>query len=175
MNKFGVIWITGLSGAGKTTVATGLRDLLADHGQQAVLLDGDELRAILGRQSSFSAHERRELAMVYARLAKHLADQGFLVICATISMFHDVRTWNRENNKKYFEVYLRVPDPERLRRDPKGLYREAGSENRAGMVGHKQDFEEPQAPDIVIENHAGVSASDATASIWTQITNQSFI
>jgi adenylylsulfate kinase-like enzyme len=156
-----VIWITGLSGAGKTTVANTLRRQLAsDH--PTVLLDGDALRYALGATQSYEPEDRRNLAYTYARLAHYIAGQGFVVICATISMFHEVRAWNRKNNSKYFEVYLRVPEEELRRRDPKGLY---GSAQSGRMVALESGFEEPSSADLVIDNYGLLSAEEATALI----------
>lgn len=82
-----VIWLTGLSGAGKTTLARALLKYLP----RAVLLDGDELREALGvATSGFDAASRKKLALTYARLAGLLARQGLTVVVATISLFHDV-------------------------------------------------------------------------------------
>jgi adenylylsulfate kinase len=159
--QFGVIWITGLSGAGKTTIANALQRHLATN-HPTVLLDGDALRHALGATQSYGPEDRRNLAYTYARLAQYIAGQGFTVVCATISMFHDVRTWNRENNPRYFEIYLRVPEEELKRRDPKGLY--AGA--RSGrMVAFEGGFEEPASADLVIDNHGLMSAEETTALI----------
>ncbi|MBV8601217.1 MAG: adenylyl-sulfate kinase, partial [Candidatus Eremiobacteraeota bacterium] len=90
-----VYWITGFSGAGKSTLARALAERLRADGETPILLDGDELRSVLGKEDAYTATERAELAMSYGRLCKLLSDQGFTVICATISMFHEVRDWNR--------------------------------------------------------------------------------
>ena len=139
------------------------------EGIHPCLLDGDELRAILGRTQSYNDDDRRALALTYARLAKHIADQGFVAICATISMFHEVRDWNRSQNDKYFEVYLRVPAQERVERDPKGLYKKTEIERGGTMVGLVEDFEEPRSPDITIDNYGAISTAGAVERIWAEI------
>lgn len=140
-----VYWITGLSGAGKTTLARAVVAALRARGRFALLLDGDALRAILGRdKDGFEADARRELARTYGRLAAALAAQGADAVCATISMFADVRAWNRANNPAYVEVYLDVPLAERARRDPKGLYAAA----TADMAGIDASVEPPVDPDL---------------------------
>lgn len=114
-----VIWITGLSGSGKTTLGKALQAALPD----SLLLDGDELRAALGAEGkSFDAAGRLELAKTYARLARLLASQGKTVIVATISLFHELHAWNRENLPGYVEIFIDAPEEVRRARDPKGLY-----------------------------------------------------
>ena len=113
-----VVWITGLSGAGKTTLARALQRALPG----SLLLDGDELREALGASGhGFDAESRRRLALTYARLAGRLARQGATVIVATISLFHDLHAWNRANLPGYVEIFLDVPEDDRRGRDPKGL------------------------------------------------------
>lgn len=141
-----VYWITGLSGAGKTTLARALVAGLRARGRIALLLDGDALRAILGRETGgFEPEARLELARVYARLAHALAAQGADAVCATISMFHEVRRWSRANNPAYVEIYLDVPLAERARRDPKGLY----ARGDGAMAGLDSAVETPENPDMV--------------------------
>ena len=162
-----VFWITGLSGAGKTTVARALRDRLAQS-RPVVLLDGDEMREILGKTASFAREDRLELAYIYARLAKHLREQGVTVVCATISMFHDVRAWSRANTVGYFEVYLKVPESHRVARDAKGHYKNhaARQPNGGGLVGFDEPFEEPRSADVVIANNGEISPTEAVNEIW---------
>lgn len=160
-----VWWITGLSGAGKTTVSRVVRDGLSLSGRTAVLLDGDAMRAVLGDTAAHGQDDRRRLAMTYARLARELAAQGIDVVCATISMFHEVRAWNRGNVRRYVEIYLRVPLSELERRDPCGLYTRARRGEAADVVGIDVPFEEPDAPDLVIDNFGAVTAEEAAVRI----------
>lgn len=159
-------WITGLSGAGKTTVANLLRERLLAAGDRPIILDGDRLRAVLGAEGRHDKEERRNLSFTYARLCRELAEQGFTVICATIAMFHDVRAWNRAHIPGYHEIYLRVPAEERLARDPKGLYRKAQEGAIAAMVGLGEPVDEPENPDLVIDNHGHMAPDTAVQQIW---------
>ena len=156
-----VIWITGLSGAGKTTLARALGARLP----HAVLLDGDDLRAVLGATSSgFDRAGRLALAQTYARLCKLLADQGHTVVIATISLFHEIHAWNRENLPGYLEVFLDVPEEVRRKRDPKGLY----AAEKAGAVRHMAGAETavdfPQAPHLVLPT-AGLSLEECLEKV----------
>ncbi|MDR0661906.1 MAG: adenylyl-sulfate kinase [Holosporales bacterium] len=140
-----VVWITGFSGAGKTTLAQAVqRSLKEKKGDVSILLDGDAMRRILKTEWELSYEGRKRLAYIYARLAQALSEQGFLVLVATISMFEEVRAWSRQHNAHYLEVYLRIGEAERRRRDPKGLYKQNQS-----MVD--ASYEEPQHPDLCFD------------------------
>lgn len=112
----GVIWITGLSGVGKTTVAALVRERFARTGQLPVLLDGDRIRQVMPEPPGFGEADRRRLAHVYAGLAREFSAQGHLVVCATVSLFHAVHAWNRAHLPRYLEVWLRAPVEELRRR-----------------------------------------------------------
>jgi len=162
-----VYWITGLSAAGKTTVATGLCNRLRDAGRTAILLDGDRLRDVLGAGDAFDPADRLRLAMTYARLCRELAGQGVDVVCATISMFHAVRDWNRANIARYREIYLRVPADVLSRRDPKGIYARHRSGLQDQVVGRDLVPELPRNPDLTIDNDGAVTPADAVERIWS--------
>lgn len=148
-----VYWITGLAGAGKTTIGKCLYHFLKKQKPNVVFLDGDILRAVFGASFSHSPDERFQLAMQYARLCQLLALQGLDVVCATISMFDKCREWNRSNLTHYFEIYLKVPLRELQKRDQKNLYSRALKGEIAHVIGVDLPFEEPKNPDLVIENN----------------------
>lgn len=150
-------WITGLSGAGKTTIGKGLYCELKKKQDNIVLLDGDVLRKILNSEAGYSNEERRALAMQYARICKMLTDQGITVICCTIAMFHDVREWNRSNNRGYIEVFLDVPMEVLEDRDQKGLYSKLKKGESSNLAGVDLEVEWPKNPDIVIKNDGSYS------------------
>ena len=143
-----VYWLTGLSGAGKTTIGRLWYDKLREQGEPAVFLDGDELRQVFGDDLGYTEADRRKSAMRNARLCALLARQGLTVVCCTISMFDDVRAWNRENTPGYFEIYVKVSMDILRSRDQKGLYSK-GDKDVAGIHFH---VEEPKCPDLILEN-----------------------
>jgi adenylylsulfate kinase-like enzyme len=147
-----VYWITGLAGAGKTTIAGLLYSDLKRTAENVVLLDGDSLRKILNDEINYDSASRNNLAMKYSRLCKYLSDQGIHVVIATIAMFHDVRRWNRENFSSYVEIYVKVPLETLKKRDQKGLYSSAESGRTDNVIGMNEHFEEPENPDLVLEN-----------------------
>jgi len=143
-----VYWLTGLSGAGKTTIGRLWYERLKATGEAVVFLDGDELRQVFGGRLGYTIEERRKAAMNYARLCALLSKQGLSVICCTISMFDSVREWNRKNIPGYFEVYIQASMETLRQRDQKGLY-STGQQNVAGV-----DFqvELPKEPDLILNN-----------------------
>lgn len=148
-NQGCVYWITGLSASGKTTLATSLQEKITD----SILLDGDTLREVLGaRSSSFDRASRLALAFTYSRMCKLLAGQGFTVIIATISLYSEIHSWNREHLPNYIEIFLDVSEDTRRQRDPKKLYakEEAGIMNN--MVGIDIAVDIPFSPAFVFDD-----------------------
>lgn len=156
-------WLTGLSSAGKSSVAAQLRTLLLERGVRPVMLDGDRLRATLPWQPGYEPNERLELAGFYARLTRELVEQGHLVICATISLFHSTQAWNREHIPGYFEVWLRAPTAELHRRDHGRHVYSRGGRN---VIGQDTVAEFPLAPDLVIDNYGTTTARSAALVIF---------
>lgn len=149
-----VIWITGLSAAGKTTVATALYHRLLADGMRTILLDGDSLRKIFvtdeDKNSHYTREERIMLSRKYALLCKNLSSQGCIVIIATVSMFKEIYLWNRLNLHNYFEVYLDVPLSELQRRDPKDIYKNFFSGKLKNVVGLDIELDHPNNSDLVV-------------------------
>lgn len=166
LKKGAVYWITGLSGAGKTTIARHLYDELYKLDKNLVFLDGDTLRKIFGNGLGHTVDDRKKLAMSYAGLCKALSDQGINVICATISLFHECQDWNRKNIFDYKEIYLQAPMEVLRKRDKKQLYGISKNSKTAGnVVGIDIKMEEPKNPDIVICNDGSKLPEDIAKMI----------
>lgn len=164
-----VIWITGLAGSGKTTIASALYSEMAQSMNNVIFLDGDELRKSIAYDLGYTSEERKQAAMRYARLCDMLARQGLCVIIATISMFHDIRKWNRENIDNYCEVYLKVPMEVLQARNQKHLYTEGAAGVVNNVVGMDIEVEEPITPNIVIQNNGDISVEQCVQIINAQI------
>jgi cytidine diphosphoramidate kinase len=146
-----VFWITGLSAAGKTTLAKLLTKKLREKGNSVVMLDGDELREAFAVESSHDLSSRLSLAYSYARLAKMIATQGVIVVVSTVALFREIHEWNRINQPGYFEVYLKVSIDELRRRDPKNIYSRFDAGQIKDVAGLDIGFDEPSNPELLIE------------------------
>jgi len=134
-----------------------------------VCLDGDGLRAVFGGMHGHSPNERRELAMSYARLCQLLSGQDMDVICSTVSMFHDVRAWNRSNIPNYREIYIKVPMETLIERDQKKLYSRALRGEVENVMGMDLDFEEPINPDVVVNNDGSRTLDEVFSDLLNKI------
>lgn len=151
-----VYWFTGLAGSGKTTLASEFFRRLQQRGERPVFLDGDRLRQTIAEDLGYTREDRLRAALRYARLCALLASQDQTVVCATISMFHEVRAWNREHIPDYVEIYVRVRPDILASRDQKGLYSQA----RPNVAGVDLQVELPEAPDYIIDNNGDQTPQD---------------
>ncbi len=170
-----VLWITGLSGSGKTTLAKEVSKLLRSRKVPVVLLDGDQLREVLGLEAANAQNHGREgrlaLAMQYSQLCQLIAVQGLTVVIATISMFREVHIWNRTNFPAYFEVYLKVPMDELRRRDPKGIYQRYYSGVLTSVAGLDLPIDEPEKADWVVDFDPVRSPNSIANELLNKLTN----
>lgn len=155
-----VVWIMGLSGTGKSTLAGHLVKQLRDAGKTVVLLDGDVIRAVFGNDVDHSIEGRRKNAERLSHLTKLLSDQGVHVIAAVLSIFPEWRQWNRENIAEYAEIYMQASIETLLKRDIKNLYARALKGEITNVVGVDLPFPEPQNPELVIDNNQHVTDFD---------------
>jgi adenylylsulfate kinase-like enzyme len=147
-----VVWIIGLSGAGKTILAEHVVAQTRKMTSNLVLVDGDVVREIFGHDLGHTIEDRFRNAERICRLCKFLSDQGINVVCAILSLFHESQTWNRENIEHYFEIYIDAPFEQLVARDSKGLYKRALQGELKNVVGVDIEFAPPKSPDLVIRN-----------------------
>lgn len=147
-----VYWLTGLSGAGKTTIGKILYLKLKLKYANTVFLDGDSLRQVFDNDLGYSEEERRKCAMRYSRLCEMLQNQDINVVCCTISMFDSVREWNRNHIRNYREIYVKASVKTLQERDQKGLYSSYLKGKEQELAGFQVGIEEPKYPDLVLHN-----------------------
>ncbi len=147
-----VVWIIGLSGAGKTTLANEVASLVRRDKRNVVLIDGDMIREAFGNDLGHGMDGRRKNARRICQLCKLLDDQDIHVICAILSLFPESRSWNRENLKNYYEVFIDAPLPDLIQRDSKGIYDRFNKGEIRDVAGMDIDFPRPEHPDLVIHN-----------------------
>lgn len=147
-----VIWITGLSGAGKSVIGRRVCALMKEAGLCTVFVDGDLFREVMGQDLGHDLADRRVNALRISRFCRFLSAQGVHVVCATMSLFAECRAWNRLHIPGYYEVYVRVPLETLVARDPHGLYRRALTGQITHIVGIDLPFEEPEQPDLILDN-----------------------
>jgi bifunctional enzyme CysN/CysC len=146
------VWLTGLSGSGKSTVAVLLERMLVESGRPAYLLDGDNLRHGLNRDLGFSDEDRAENVRRVGAVARLLADAGVVAVAPLISPFRQGRAEARAAHESvglsFLEVFVDTPIEECERRDPKGLYAKAHRGELTGFTGVDSPYEAPEHPDL---------------------------
>ena len=157
--------ITGRAGAGKTTIGNRLFYELRKEKPNVVILDGDVLKNLVNDKPGYSDLERRNRAMKYAMLCKNLTNQGIIVICCTIAMYDEVRTYNRQHNKGYIEVFLDVPVDVLKKRDQKGMYSQFENGKVQNLAGFDVEVEFPKDPDLVLKNDGSLTVRECVEEI----------
>ncbi len=150
-----VVWLTGLSGSGKSTVATALEARLVGEGRLAYVLDGDNVRHGLCGDLGFSAADRYENIRRIGHVASLFAEAGVIVVTAFISPYRSDRERARRaaGDGRFVEVFLATPLPVCEARDPKGLYRRARRGEVQDFTGISAPYEEPDRPELRIGTH----------------------
>ncbi len=161
-----VVWLTGLSGAGKSSLANKLEQHLHARGLHTYLLDGDNVRLGLNKDLGFTAQDRVENVRRVAEVAKLMVDAGLVVIAALISPFRDERAAARRlfAPGEFIEVFVDVPLAVAEARDPKGLYRKARAGQLKNFTGIDSPYEVPLAPELRLDT-AQLSAEDAADAL----------
>ncbi|MBO6512872.1 MAG: adenylyl-sulfate kinase [Phycisphaerales bacterium] len=168
------LWLTGLSGSGKSTIAVALEHALISRGCLAYRLDGDNIRHGLNNNLGFSADDRKENIRRIGEVSKLFADSGVITISSFISPYRSdrdqVRAIHREANLPFFEVFINTPLELCESRDPKGLYKKARAGEIKGFTGIDDPYETPESPEIELKTdelspeHAADQLIDALVS-----------
>lgn len=172
--KSPVIWLTGLSGSGKSTIANELAIKLQKEGKLAYILDGDNIRMGLNKDLGFSDNDRKENIRRIAEVAKLLSDAGVIVITAFISPFREERQKAKEivGREDFIEVYVRTSLETCERRDPKGLYKKARAGEIPMFTGIDSPYEEPIDYDIMVSGDIDSNQYESTDFLYDSLTNR---
>ena len=148
-----VIWLTGLPGSGKSTIAHELEWKLLEIGKLAYVLDGDNIRHGLNSDLGFSPEDRKENIRRISEVAKLFAEAGIITITAFISPYREdrKRARNLVKDGEFIEVFVKCPLEVLIKRDPKGLYKKALAGEIKEFTGISAPYEEPENPEIMIE------------------------
>ncbi len=150
----GVIWLTGLPGSGKTTLAQRVKEALEARGYRVELLDGDWVRKTINVGAGFTREERERHLLRVAWIARLLARNGVLTLCSFVSPYRSTRARVREiveEEVPFHEVYVKASLETVIKRDPKGLYKKALAGEISNFTGISDPYEEPQSPELVID------------------------
>jgi adenylylsulfate kinase len=155
-HKSGLVWLTGLSSAGKSTIAHAVEKELFEQGIQAYVLDGDNIRHGLNSDLTFSREHRKENLRRIVEVAKIMVDAGIIVFVALISPHREDREYARSrfSNDDFLEIYVKCSVATCEERDPKGNFKKARAGIIPNFVGISIPYEEPASPDLVIDTEA---------------------
>ena len=164
--KGALIWMTGLSGSGKSTIAYTLEHALVQRGRLAYVLDGDNIRHGLNKNLGFSAEDRQENIRRIGEVGKLCVDMGIITITAFISPYRGDRQIARETvgEGSFYEVFCDTPLEVCEERDPKGLYKKARAGEIKGFTGIDDPYEAPEKPEMVIDT-SKMSPQEATIAL----------
>jgi len=168
-----VIWFTGLSASGKSTIANKLDVELNKKGLRTYILDGDNVRMGLNKDLGFTPESRKENIRRISEVAKLFADSGTIVMAAFISPYKEDRELARDViGADYVEVFVNTSIEECIRRDPKGLYKKAIAGEIKGFTGIDAPYEEPLNAEIILAN---LSIRDSVELLIDYLTEENII
>lgn len=168
LNQKGVVlWFTGLSGSGKSTVANEVAYILHQRGKLTYILDGDNIRHGLNKDLGFSPEDRSENIRRISEVANLFADAGIITLTAFISPYREDRNFCRSllGEGRFLEIYTRASLDTCESRDPKGLYRKARSGEIKNFTGIDAPYEEPENPELVLDTDCQTVEESARAVI----------
>jgi len=151
-----IIWIIGLSGAGKTTLGKYLCAEIRKKGKAVIMLDGDEIRDLFANDLSHSLEDREKNADRIYNLGQFIASQGIIVICPILSIFTKHRKLNRVSKIKYYEIFIETPMDILERRDSKGIYAKFKRGEIKNVAGKDLEFPIPSNPNLKIKNNGSI-------------------
>ena len=168
-----LIWFTGLSGSGKSTISDALEIMLFENGFSTYSLDGDNIRFGLCKGLGFSLEDRTENIRRISEVANLMLDAGLIVLASFISPLKSQRDLVREivREENFVEVYVSTPIEECEKRDVKGLYKKAHDGEIENFTGISSEYETPEKPDIIIDT-TDLSIKESVQLIYNQIKNQ---
>ncbi len=146
-----VVWLTGLSGSGKTTIGRILQERIRELGFKAELFDGDEVRKQLSPDLGFTKEDRELHAKRVAYLSRLLARNGIVAIVSLISPYRSFRAFARQEIGNFVEVYVKCSLETCIKRDPKGLYKKALAGEIRDLTGLQDPYEEPISPEVAVD------------------------
>jgi adenylylsulfate kinase len=171
-----VVWLTGLSGSGKSTIGNILEAKLFDLGCSTRLLDGDNVRLGLNKDLGFKPHERKENIRRVGEVANLFAESGMITITAFISPYQEDRSQARSVSKhKFIEVFVKARLDTCESRDPKGLYKKARAGLIQGFTGIDAPYEEPINPEIVVDTDIVTTADECANLIITELSKMGIV
>lgn len=161
-----VVWFTGLSGSGKSTIAVEVEKMLNDAGRAAYLLDGDNIRHGINADLGFTDEDRQENIRRISEIAALFADAGMITLVSFISPFRAMREFARERvgKENFIEVYVSTDFETCRERDPKGLYKK----DIKNFTGKDSIYEEPLSPDLTLDT-LGTTPKDCAESVYEAI------
>jgi adenylylsulfate kinase len=169
-----VVWLTGLSGAGKTTIAHALAERLKAAGYKVEILDGDVVRQHFSKGLGFSKEDRIENIKRVAYVAHLLARNGVVVIVALISPYREGRNYARQLIGDFVEVYVKCPLNVLIERDVKGLYAKALRGEIQNFTGISDPYEPPENPEVIVETDKE-TVDESVDKIWQALIESGYI
>lgn len=167
-----VLWMVGLSGSGKSTIAKGLEKKLHSEGFFTELLDGDNLRVGVNKNLGFSVEDRQENIRRATEVAKLFYNAGVITVCSFISPTKEIRAMAKEIlGDAMVEVFINTPLEECEARDVKGLYQKARAGEIKGFTGIDSPFEAPENPDVDVKTK-DMSIEESVDFLYNQIVNK---
>ena len=161
--KGAVVWLYGMSGSGKSTIANAAEKVLHQQGRMTTILDGDNLRTGLNQHLGFSDDDRRENIRRVAHVAKIFAQQGIVTLVSVITPRQELRDLARDIiGSDYYEVFVKASYDLCEKRDVKGLYAKAATGEIENFTGKDSQFEEPTRPDLIIDTEGQEVADSVT-------------